>query len=122
MDPITVVATLIATKAIEKVGEKMGEGGLSLGGRLMQKLRHKAPKAVAQLEASADPTVIDAEILEEIRQVADANPDVKTDIDSTVQAIQQQFGGVINQTQLAEKIGILIQSGYNPITIEKFEF
>jgi hypothetical protein len=121
MDPITVVATLIATKAIEKVGEKMGEGGLSLGGRLMQKLRRSAPKAVERLEASADPTVIDAEILEEIRQVADANPDVKTDIDATVQAIQQQFGGVINQTQLAEKIGILIQGGYNPITIEKFE-
>ena len=89
MDPITVVATLIATKAIEKVGEKMGVGGLSLGGRLMQKLRHKAPKAVQQLEASADPTVIDAEIIEEIRQVADANPDVKTDIDSMVQAAQQ---------------------------------
>ena len=96
MDPITLVATLIATKAIEKVGEKMGEGGLSLGGRLMQKLRHKAPKAVARLEASADPTVIDAEILEEIRQVADANPDVKTDIDSTVQAIQQQVGSMTN--------------------------
>ncbi len=119
MDAITMVATLIATKAIEKVGEKMGEGGLSLGGRLMQKLRHKAPKAVARLEASADPTIIDAEIIEEIRQVADANPDVKADIDSTVQAIQQQFGGVINQNQLAENIGILIQGGNNPITIDK---
>lgn len=95
MDPITMVATLIATKAIEKVGEKMGEGGLSLGGRLMQKLRHKAPKAVAQLEASADPTVIDAEIIAEIRQVADADPAVKTDIDSMVQAIQQA-GGMTN--------------------------
>ena len=121
MDPITVVATLIATKAIEKVGEKVGEGGLSLGGRLMQKLRNKAPKAVERLEASVDPTVIDPEIIEEIHQVADANPDVKIDIESTFQAIQQQFGSVVNSVQLAEKIGILIQGGYNPITIEKFE-
>ena len=96
MDPITVVATLIATKAIEKVGEKMGEGGLSLGGQLMQKLRNKAPKAVERLEASADPTVIDPAIIEEIHQVADADPDVKMDIDLTFQAIQQQVGSMTN--------------------------
>ena len=89
MDAITMVATLFATKAIDKVGEKMGEGGLSLGGRLMQKLRHKAPKAVARLEASADPTAIDAEIIDEIQQVAAADPDIQADIDSMVQAAQQ---------------------------------
>jgi hypothetical protein len=114
---IHLVATLIGTKAIEKVGEKLGEGSLSLGGSLLGKLRHQAPNAVKRLESAADPTVIAAEIVDELRQVAAADPAVQKDI----QMIQQQFGGVINQAQLAEKIGILIQGGYNPINIEKFE-
>ena len=113
MDPITVVATLIATKAIEKVGEKMGEGGLSLGGRLMGKLRRSAPKAVQQLEAAVDKTAIDAEIIEEIRQVAASDPEVKADIQAAAQIFQQQSGVVVNATQLAEKIGVLIQGGNN---------
>ena len=121
MDPFTLVAILVATKAIEKVGEKLGEGGLSLGGRLLGKLRHQAPDTVKRLEA-ADPQVIDAEIVEELRQVAAADPSVQRDIEATGQIMQPQLAGVVNQAQLAEKIGMVFQGGYNPITIEKFEF
>jgi len=125
MDPITlatIVATLIATKAIEKVGEKIGERGIQEGGKLVDALRRKAPDTVKRLESVADPNVIDAEIIEEVRKVAATEPEVQAAVTTTANAIQQQFGGVISQTKLAEKIGMVFQGGYNPITIEKFEF
>ena len=125
MDPITlatIVATLIATKAIEKVGEKVGERGIQEGGKLVDALRRKAPDTVKRLESVADPNVIDAKIIEEVRKVAAVEPEVQAAVTATANAMQQKFGGVINQTQLAEKIGMVFQGGYNPITIEKFEF
>ena len=127
MDPITlatIVATLIAKKAVEKVGEKIGEYGIKEGVTLLEALRRKAPETVKRMEAVADPNAItnDAEIVEEVRKVADAEPEVQAAVMATANAVQQQFGGVINQAQLAEKIGMVFQGGYNPITIEKFEF
>jgi hypothetical protein len=123
MDPITIatiVATLLATKAVEKLGEKLGEGTIVQGKKLLDVLQRKSPETVLLLEA-ANPEVIDAEIVEEVKRVAGTDPEVRAAVDATAQAIQQQFGGVINQTKLAEKIGILIQGGNNPITIEKLE-
>ncbi|OUC14951.1 MAG: hypothetical protein B0A82_09520 [Alkalinema sp. CACIAM 70d] len=124
MDPITlatIALTLIATKATEKVGEKIGEGAIASGKRLLEVLRRKSPDTVKRLEAAKNPEVIDAEIIEEVKQVAASDPEVQAAVDATAQAMQQQLGTVVNQTQLAEKIGILIQGGYNPITIDKFE-
>lgn len=124
MDPITlatIALTLIATKATEKVGEKIGEGAIASGKRLLDVLRRKSPDTVKRLEAAKNPEVIDAEIIEEVKQVAASDPEVQAAVDATAQAMQQQLGTVVNQTQLAEKIGILIQGGYNPITIDKFE-
>jgi hypothetical protein len=123
MDPFTiatVVATLLATKAVEKMGEKLGEGTIVQGGKLLESLQRKSPETVKRL-AAANPEVIDAEIVEEVKRVAASDPEVQAAVDATAQSIQQQFGGVINTTQLAEKIGILIQGGYNPIKIDKFE-
>ncbi len=115
MDPITiatVVATLLATKAVEKMGEKLGEGTIVQGGKLLETLQRRSPETVLRL-AAANPEVIDAEIIEEVKRVAAAEPEVQAAVDATAQSIQQQFGGVINQTQLAEKIGVLIQGGNN---------
>ncbi|MBD2325684.1 hypothetical protein [Alkalinema sp. FACHB-956] len=124
MDPITlatIAVTLIATKATEKVGEKIGEGAIASGKRLLDVLRRKSPDTVKRLEAAKNPEVIDAEIIEEVKQVAASDPEVQAAVNATAQAMQQQLGTVVNQTQLAEKIGILIQGGYNPITIGKLE-
>ncbi len=125
MDPITlatIAATLILTKAIEKVGEKIGERGIKEGGKLVDVLRRKAPDTVKRLEAVADPNVIDAELIEEVRKVAAVEPEVQAAVTATANAIQQQFGGVTNQAQLAEKIGMVFQGGYNPVTIDNFNF
>lgn len=125
MDPITVATialTLIATKATEKVGEKLGEGAIASTKNLLEVLRRKSPDTVKRLESrSDDPDVIDAEIIEEVQRVAEADPEVREALNATAQAMQQQFGSVINQGKLAEKIGFVIQGGYNPIKIEKFE-
>ncbi len=115
MDPITiatVVATLLATKAVEKVGEKLGEGAFSQGSNLLETLQRKSPETVLRL-AAANPAVIDGEIVDEVKRVAAADPEVQAAVNATAQSIQQQFGGVVNQTQLAEKIGVLIQGGHN---------
>jgi hypothetical protein len=116
MEPITLVTialTLIATKATEKVGEKLGEGAIAQGKKLLDVLRRKSPETVLRLEAAADPNVIDAEIIEEVKRVAAAEPEVQAAVDATAQAMQEKFGSVVNQTQLAEKIGVLIQGGNN---------
>jgi hypothetical protein len=116
MEPITLVTialTLIATKATEKVGEKLGEGAIAQGKKLLDVLRRKSPDTVLRLEAAADPNVIDAEIIDEVKRVAAAEPEVQAAVDATAQAMQEKFGSVVNQTQLAEKIGVLIQGGNN---------
>ncbi len=126
MDPITVATialTLIATKATEKVGEKLGEGALASTKNLLDVLRRKSPDTVKRLESSSvnNPDVIDAEIIEEVQRLADTEPEVQVALNATVKAMQQQFGGVINQGKLAEKIGFVFQGGYNPVRIDKLE-
>lgn len=125
MDPITVATialTLIATKATEKVGENLGEGVITSTKNLLGILKQKSPNTVKRLESGANaPYVIDAEIVEEVQRVAEAEPEVQEALNATAQAMQQQFGSVINQGKLAEKIGFVFQGGYNPVKIEKFE-
>lgn len=126
MDPITVATialTLIATKATEKVGEKLGEGAIASTKILLDVLRRKSPDTVKRLESSSadTPDVINAEIIEEVQHLAEADPEVQAALNATFQAMQQQFGGVINQGKLAEKIGFVFQGGYNPVKIDKFE-
>ncbi|MEM8610428.1 MAG: hypothetical protein AAGF93_00305 [Cyanobacteria bacterium P01_H01_bin.105] len=125
MDPITVATIalmLIATKATEKVGEKLGEGAIASTKNLLEILRQKSPDTVKRLESGATtPDVIDCEIIEEVQRVAAAEPEVQEALNATAQAMQQQFGTVINQGKLAEKIGFVFQGGYNPVKIEKFE-
>jgi hypothetical protein len=125
MDPITVAMialTLIATKATEKVGENLGDSVIVATKNLLGILRQKSPDIVMRLEAGADaPHVIDAEIVEEVQRVAEADPELQEALNATAQAMQQQFGGVINQGKLAEKIGFVFQGGYNPVKIERLE-
>jgi len=117
MDPITAVTfvlTLVATSATERVGESLGEGVITATKNLLRILRQKSPDTVKRLESGADdPHVIDAEIIKEVQQAAAADPEVREALNTTAQAMQQQFGGVINQSKLAEKIGVVVQGGNN---------
>lgn len=104
MDPITIATialTLIATKATEKVGEKLGEGAITSTQNLLEVLRRKSPDTLKRLESRANaPDIIDAEIIEEVQRVAEAEPEVQAALNATAQAMQQQFGEVINQGKL----------------------
>jgi hypothetical protein len=51
-------------------------------------LRRKAPDNALRLEAASDPTVLDAEIIEEVQRVAKADPQVQTAMQETVAAVQ----------------------------------
>ena len=124
MDPVTlavVALTAIATRATERVGEELGESAIEAARRLLSLLQRRSPKILKQLEAA--PTVesnepIDVEIIEqELRQAVENDSEVRAAVEETAEAMQQQFGTVINRTKLAEKIGLLIQGGNNPITI-----
>ncbi|MEO1208507.1 MAG: hypothetical protein AAFX78_03110 [Cyanobacteria bacterium J06638_20] len=125
MDPITVAMialTLVTTKATEKVGEILGEGAIASARNLLEVLRKKSPNTVKRLESGINaPNVIEAEIVEEIQRAAELEPEVQEALNATVQEMQRQFGNVINQGKLAEKIGFVFQGGYNPVKIEKFE-
>jgi hypothetical protein len=103
MDPLTlatIALTLLATKATEKIGEKFGEGVLTEGGKLLKLMQRTSPDTVKRLAAAAaDSTVIDAEIIEDVkadvRRVAEQEPEVKAAVAATAAAMEQA-GGMTN--------------------------
>jgi len=77
---------------------------------------------VHRLEArDSSSDVIDAEIIEEVRQVATVEPEVQAAIDATAQAVQADAPTFQNLTKLADKIGVVnlgtVQKQTNNITI-----
>ncbi len=114
MDPITlatIALTLIATKATEKVGEKLGEGAITSARQLLAVLQQKSPETAMRLAAASDSDVIDAEIIEEVKQAAAVSPEVQAAVDKTAQAMNQEFGTVKDSSKLADKIGVIVQPG-----------
>jgi hypothetical protein len=124
MDPIsiaTVALALIATKATEKVGEKLGEGAIASAKTLLEVLRRKSPDMAKKLESGDDNlNVLDAEIIEEMRRVAAAEPEVRVAVDATFQAAQADSTTFQTLTKLADKIGVVnlgtVQNQINNIT------
>jgi hypothetical protein len=124
MDPFTlatIALTLIATKATEKVGEKIGENAIAQGKLLLDVLRRKDPATVLRLESAADPNVIDAEIIEDVKRVAATEPEVQAAVDATAAAVEADQVTLQHLTKLAEKIGVVnlapVANQTNNITI-----
>jgi len=115
------VVQLLGTEAGKKVGGKLGEGTLAAAQRLLELLRQKAPIAAKRLEAANSPEVIEAEVIEEVRQVAAQDPEVQAAINATTTAAQANGLDFQNLTQLAEKIGVVnlgpVQNQTNNINI-----
>jgi hypothetical protein len=110
MDPLTlamVALTVVATKATEKVGEELGVGVVTSARRLLDALRRRSPETVLRLEAASDPTVIDAEIVEEVQRVAKVDSQVQAAMQETVAAVQADQRSWSNLTKLAERIGVV---------------
>lgn len=124
MDPITlatIALTLLATKATEKVGEKLGEGAIASAQQLMKLLQRRSPDTVKRLAAASDPNVIDVEIIEEVKRVAAADPEVQAAVNATAAAARADEIALQHLTKLAEKIGVVnlgtVQNQTNNINI-----
>ena len=107
MEPITLaIAALTAVAGGITAGAtgKIGEGVVEAAQRWLSQLRQHSPETVKRLAAVSDPNVIDVEILEEVKQVAAAQPDVKAAMEETVVAAAADSGSFPNLTKLADKI------------------
>ncbi len=107
MDPITLaIAALTAVAGGITAGAtgKIGEGVVEAAQRWLSQLRQHSPETAKRLAAVSDPNVIDVEILEEVKQVAAAQPDVKAAMEETVVAAAADSGSFPNLTKLADKI------------------
>ncbi|MEL6493459.1 MAG: hypothetical protein AAFQ95_26255 [Cyanobacteria bacterium J06621_3] len=101
---LTAVATGITAGATGEIGKPLGEGVVAAAKRWLERLNHHSPETVQRLAAVSDPNVIDVEILEEIEQVAAAQPDVQAAMNETAVAAAAESGSFPNLTKLADKI------------------
>jgi hypothetical protein len=124
MDPITLavpVLVVIGGKVVEKWGEKIGEKTFAAGEKLFKSIAHKSPETAQKLKQLEPGEIIDAEIVEEVRRIADAEPTVKADVEAVATAATADQKTFENLTKLAEKIGVVnlgqVMNQTNNITI-----
>ena len=120
MDPITLavpVLVVIGGKVVEKIGEKT----FAEGEKLMQSIARKSPETAEKLKQLEPGAVIEAEIVEEIRRIADEEPTVKAEVEAIATAATADRQTFENLTKLAEKIGVVnlekVENQTNHITI-----
>ena len=95
MDPITLavpVLVVIGGKVVEKWGEKIGEKTFEAGEKLLKSIAHRSPETAEKLKQLEPGAVIEAEIVEEIRRIADEEPTVKAEVEAVATALQQSGG------------------------------
>ena len=140
MEPLSsvavVISSLIVTKAFEKTGEKLGEVFTEHLGKFISLIKRKAlPKtqavqeksqaanydeAVKELETA---TQTDTELetaVKELAQMVESDPFLLEKVHNTAVLVKDSPNIIHNQTQLAEKIGLVVQGG--TVNIENFSF
>lgn len=121
IEPLTLIA-IFAAAFVVKLGEKaadvLGERAAENGGNLLSLLQDKDPDAVraieriAQRDALTQQDFVDLEVAQlvtRIQQLANTDSEVKTAVNATHAAVQQQPQAIVNLGQLAEKIAVLNQ-------------
>jgi hypothetical protein len=119
MDPITTavlaVLAVAGTEATKEVGKKLGSGTITAAQSLWALRLSKAPDTANRLLAAGnDPDVIDAEVIEEVRQMAADDPEVAAAVAATRAATKADDLNLQSLTKLADKIGVV-----NLGTVEK---
>lgn len=112
MDPITLavpVLVVIGGKVVEKWGEKIGEKTFEAGEKLFKSIAEKSPETAQKLKQLQPGDVIDAEIIEEVKQVAAADETIAVQVEETAAALKQEFGDVVNFGKIA--VQNVVQSG-----------
>lgn len=131
MEPLSssaiVVASLIATKAFEKTGEKLGEAFTAQIGKLLNLSNRKALPKIQQIQEQSqavryDEAVVELELatqsdvelriaVQDVAETVRLNPTLLEKIRSTAFLIKNEPNLVHNQTELAKKIGLVVQGG-----------
>ena len=112
MDPISLalpVLVVVGGKVVEKWGEKVGEKTFAAGEKLLKSIALKSPETAQKLKLLQPGDVIDAEIIEEVKQVAAADATIAVQVEETAAAMKQEFGDVINFGKIA--VQNVVQSG-----------
>ena len=108
MDPITLavpVLVVIGCKVVEKWGEKIGEKTFAAGEKLLKSIAHKSPETAEKLkQLEPGDVVLEAEIVAEVRRIADAEPTVKAGVESVATAAILEGNAFPSLTKLAETI------------------
>ena len=109
MEPFALAAAFAALIEVAKgitagATGKLGEGLVTAAQRWLAQLGPHLPGLDKRLAAVSDPNVIDVEILEEVKQVAAAQPSVQAAMNETVAAAVADSDRFPNLTKLAEKI------------------
>ncbi|MFN8748673.1 MAG: hypothetical protein ACK5ZE_13740 [Pseudanabaena sp.] len=128
MEPVSLLVSLviaIGTGALSKVGENITDGTVNLSRSLWSILSRKAPdsqtarlietgqeidyqQAVIDVEAIADdPDVV--KLLDEVRSLLASNQELAAKVEELQSELSQSKSQ--NPNKLAEKIGIVVQSG-----------
>ena len=128
MEPVSLLVSLaiaIGTGALSKVGENITDGTVNLSRSLWSILSRKAPdsqtarliesgqeidyqQAVIDVEAIADdPDVV--RLLDQVRSLLSSNQELAAKVEELQSELSQSKSQ--NPNKLAEKIGIVVQSG-----------
>lgn len=124
MEPITwavafKVLTLVANGITAGATGEMGKGLVSAAQKWLAQLQQHSPNTVKRLAAVSDPNVIEVEILEEVKQVAASQPDVRAAMNETVMAAAADSGTFPNLTKLADRIANV---NFGTITTQNINF
>ena len=116
MDPITLavpVLVVIGGKVVEKWGEKIGEKTFEAGEKLFKSIAEKSPETAEKLKQLQPGDVIDAEIIEEVKQVAAADETIAAQVEETAAAFKQEFGNIVNFGKIVNQSIALPGSTFN---------
>jgi len=86
-----VVAAVVGVTS-GKLDDKMSEGTEEAAQRFFSLLQAKSPALAKQLGEAEDMSVVTAEIVEEVKQVAESDPEMRAVGEEISQIMIQQFG------------------------------
>ena len=108
MEPVS-LAAIVLTAVVTKAVDSLGDGVVAAAGRLRALAGGRSPEIAKQLAAgenSADPNVIDVEILkEELRAVAAKDPEVQAVVEEIAAAVSVDQSSFQSLTKIADSVG-----------------
>jgi hypothetical protein len=116
MDPISLavpVLVVMGGKVVEKWGEKIGEKTFEAGEKLLKSIAHQSPETAEKLKQLQPGDVIDAEIVEEVRQIAAVDSTVKAEVEAVATALQQSGGAQYFNFGKAANVGVVLNQTNN---------